>query len=316
MNPRMLFSALVLLAALGGAMSWRAFSLRAATQKHLVAVERNTREIATELRAAQERLAAAETKREQFRVKLRDIGAAEIAAAPALPKSAGTSARSGALTLNEEIKRWQEEQRRPEAQLKDLAERRARLPNTFGLFYRQLRLTAEEVRAFEDIAMRREEQVGDLMAVAQAQGLSLGDRAVSKLWETIHGDIERQQRELLGEAGFQELKTYERTAGIRDVVRHLAALTTVFGETFTPQQIERLVPLIANTTEGFRKGQYASAIAVDWNAALAAAATVLSPRQIELISTFEPDGGGMFHARWNGELVKATRPESLSLPKG
>ena len=150
----------------------------------------------------------------------------------------------------------------------------------------------------------------DLNSVAQAQGLSLSDAAVSKLRGGIMAEYDQQQRVALGDAGFEELRTYERTSGVRKIARNLAALATVQDAPFSPLQLEQLVGVFANASAAYRNGGGASASNVDWDAALTEAAAVLSPRQLELIRTIEPDGGGILHARWSAELTKAAREES------
>ena len=287
-------------------IAWRTAQARVVVRLQVAENARRGRELEAELIAAQARATAIAAQRAQLTAKIQAT-ATSISPTETAPPRPAKRDKPGAPTLAEAIKQWQEDQKRPETQLRFLAERRGRLPETYGPFYRQLRLMPTEVRAFEDIRMHKEEAEADLLAVAQSQGLSLGDKSVGKLWNDIQADVERQQRELLGEGGLQELKNYERSAGVRDLARNFAALTAVFGEPISPKQIEQLIPQLANASPEYRKGRFALASSLDWTTALAAAAGVLTARQFELVSTLDADGGGLFHARWNAELVKATR---------
>ena len=157
----------------------------------------------------------------------------------------------------------------------------------------------------------------DLTAAAHAQGLSLEDPAVSKLRAQLFAEHEQQQRALLGDKGYHELQGYERTLAPRELMRSLAAVAVVEGVPFSPQQIEQLIGLAASASSGYRKGGTAGTIDVDWDLVLEQSRSLLSERQFALVKSSEPPGGGIFHARWNAELVKATRgAKKANSPKG
>src|SRR5205814_5283202 len=107
--------------------------------------------------------------------------------------------------------------------------------------------------------------------------------------------MQAAERELLGEAGYQQLGEYERTQPMRDFVGDLAASLVFSGDSISAAQANQLTQILAEASETYRQGARApspwadlqGAIfarqpargSIDTEAVLARARTVLSPTQ-------------------------------------
>ncbi len=281
-------------------VAWRARQARILEEATIAVARRDHAALVGRAAGLRERLA-----KEQERAR-----AAQAVRTPArvvAPEIREAKAKPRELTVSDVIKLYQQEGNRPEAQVRALAARRAGLTERFAPFYRRARLTPPQIQAFEDIWMRRDERHGDLNAAAHSQGLSLSDPGVARMRGEIYAEHEKAQRALLGDVGYGELRDHERSMGAWDMVRHLSAAATVRGVPFSTEQMDRFVRATVNASDSYRKGQNVSTGEVDWGAVLEQAAGFLSASQLALVRTSEPPGGGIFGARWNSELNKATR---------
>lgn len=310
MNARVAGSLVALLFLAAGCAAWRAREARVEAENVASVAAMRGAEIDRETTRLHERLTAVEQKTAQLRAQTESKSKRDRV------RDAVAVTSQKQATLSEVIKQAAEEAKRPEAQVRALATRRAGLVDQFAPFYRRARLAPPQVQAFEDIWMRREESHGDLNAAAQSQDLSLSDPAVAKLRGEIFADYERAQRQLLGEAAYRELQDYERATSAWNIVRHVSAAATVRGVSLSREQMDGLADAIANASASYRSGQSMSVADVDWGAVEVRTAEVLSARQWEFVRTMEPPGGGLFSARWNAELNKTLRAAKRSGPQG
>lgn len=198
---------------------------------------------------------------------------------------------------------------RPESQVRWFASRRTATRRLYAPLFRGLNLDDAQREAFVAHKAKLDESNSDLNAAAHAQGFDINDPAIVKLRGEFYSSYEKAQRELLGETGYRELKEFERTSGARDRVGNLAGLAAVSGLALTPVQADQLVRAIAEASPAYRKGGNASIVDLDWPALEAAMGTILSAEQRTLFATQEAPGSGLFFARWNVELLRATRAE-------
>lgn len=213
-------------------------------------------------------------------------------------------------TFAELVRRSVGDSDRPEEQVRWFALLRAANHREYAAFFRGLNLDDAQRAAFVAHKAKLDEQHSDLNAAARAQGFGTNDPAIIKLRGELYSTYEKSQRELLGEAGYRELKEFERTSDVRSNVADLAGLAAVSGLALTPVQRDQLVRAIAEASPTYRKGGRANlALDVEWPVLQAAMANILTEEQHTLFATQEPGGSGLFFARWNAELVRATRAE-------
>lgn len=194
-----------------------------------------------------------------------------------------------------------------EGQRQELVWQRAHLGESYQSLIQSLGLRPDQAQRFEDALVRRAEDQLDIAAVMREHGLTLLDPALAELWNKPLQDYQYSQKELLGEEGYRKLQEYDRTISVRDLVRSFIGVTTREGQPLNAVQAEQLVEIFAATTESYIRGGQASALSTDWDAGLKEAQKVVSPEQLRLISTYEPQGGagGIAWMRFNKKLNDA-----------
>lgn len=300
---------MLLLAAIALVAVWTSSKLSARQEAGRVLAQAET--ALTRVESAKQAAHNAYAEQERQRAQLRR----EVAAAPASP--ATTASTPAAVEPNAEVKALSKmaaedhaARKTPKGQLVDLAWRRANVGEANAAFYRSAGWSPERVRAYEDILMKREEGVADLQAVAAERGSSMEHPDFQKLSGALYLDYEKSARELLGGEDYTKLVNFGRTVSVRDLVGSVAGAALVEGVPLSAQQVERLVQALAETSESYRKGQTAMGIDFDWAAVELLLPGILSEQQLAFVRTMEAPGGGLFHIRWNAELVKATSAEA------
>ncbi|MCX6068205.1 MAG: hypothetical protein NT121_21055, partial [Chloroflexi bacterium] len=129
-------------------------------------------------------------------------------------------------------------------------------------------------------------------------------------------DYQAAQRDLLGEAGHQQLLDHERTVGVRDMVNGWAGGAVVVARTpFTQQQGEQLIQILANASTRYRNGGNADVKNIDWDVADAQARAILSDSQFNLYKTMEPPlpNGARFQSQFFRLVDEAQRADAKVL---
>ena len=298
-------------AVLGGLVWWDSQSTRGA-ERTRAAIVADIAKIADKLREVEPRLVEADEARKRAQTALDALKqkppVAPVEKTPSLPVR-----RSGSIL---ELIRND-----PEAEAFFLASRRADLAAKYGPLILALKLTPEAAAKFKDAFIRLEEDRMDLAAVLRTQGTEANSRSVIELQAKAQADYEASQRALLGEAGYQQLKDFERTSSTRGMVSAVAGVAAVESVPFTPQQADALVQAIANASENYRKGYQANHNDVDWSAVEAQARTILSPEQFAVFTTMDPgpSRGGLLQTRMYALVAQASKAEAgkpTATPKG
>jgi hypothetical protein len=147
-----------------------------------------------------------------------------------------------------------------------------------GPLFTSLNLSPAQTERLKDIMMERFQSLADAIDAAQARGLSMADPEVKATYQTSVNKMENDLHTLLGDAGYEQLKQFGATAGIREVVRSLASDLYHGSAPLTAQQGEQLVQLVANHS-GQNSSGYNPASA-DWETIFAQAAQFLTDTQI------------------------------------
>lgn len=229
--------------------------------------------------------------------------------------SKATKGIPSAAEFAEMVTRWHEEQKTPEGQRRELVWRTERLAESFAPLIESLGLTADQAERFRESAFRRAEQQMDVLAVAEAHGLTLMDPSIGAIWNKNEQDYQNEQRALLGPEGYEKFREYGRTVDIRNTVRSFVGATTLAGHPLTAAQGEELVRIFADTTPDYRKGGTARGLTVDWEAGIEKARAVVSPEQLQVILSHETPGGqgGLAWAKFNRLLQEARDADRPSM---
>jgi hypothetical protein len=205
----------------------------------------------------------------------------------------------------------------PDAEAFYIASKRADLAAIYGPLFRALKLTPEAAAKFQDAFIRKEEDQMDLAALLRMQGAETNGKALMEFQAKSQTDYEASQRALLGEAGYQQLQDYERTASTRGMVSAIAGVAALERAPFTPQQADALVQAIAGASENYRKGYQANHNDVDWSAIEAQARTILTPEQFAVFSRMDPGPSrpGLLQTRMYALVAQANREEAAKTPR-
>lgn len=218
---------------------------------------------------------------------------------------------SGASSFAEAQRKWAQEFDRPEEQVRWFEQRRASNRRKYEGLFRQLGLNEAQREQFIRNFSEREERHSDLNAAAKALGFELESPDIVKARGELYAEHDKAQKALLGEAGYRAMEDYDRTSRVRESVANLAGLAAVSGVPLLAGQTEALVRALAEAVPGYRRGGTATLTDAEPAAVDAALAQVLTPEQHAVLKTQEAPGGagGIFHARWTGELNRATAAE-------
>lgn len=310
MKAAIFVAALTIAVAIGGWWNWRAHAARTKAAAAVSEERARAAVLRREAERAERRAAEAQVKAESARATAQSISVRKTQPA-ALPKT-----EAGTLSWAEAARKWAQEHDRPEAQVRWFEQRRANSRRRYAGLFRQLGLSAEQREQFVRNLSQREERDSDLSAAAQAVGVELNAEEISSARGEIYSEYAVAQKALLGEAGYRALQEYDRTAGLREVVANLAGLAAVNGVALSPAQAEQLVSELAEAVPAYRNGGRASLLEAEPDAVQAALARVLTAEQQAVLATQEAPGvaGGLFHARWNAELTRATSAEKEAVP--
>ena len=183
----------------------------------------------------------------------------------------------------------------PELQARYLAARRRDLGVTYGPYLAEAGLTPAQAEKFKDIKVAAVENAMDLNSTMRARGLAETDPAVQLLRSQSEEAMHAAERDLLGEAGYQQLAEYERKMPTREFVSGLAASLVFSGDPISATQANQLTQILAEASESYRNGTQAISPGpnldeplrtrqparepIDSAQALARARAVLSPAQ-------------------------------------
>lgn len=172
----------------------------------------------------------------------------------------------------------------PVAQNLYLAYQRSALRIDYWPVLQQLRLSPEKTAEFVENVLKRRAAEMDLQSAMLAKKLDWSDPAVQATMRQQHDAYETAQRATLGDAGFTELKKFEKDQFPRNMVDTISAEATLAGVSLEPEQRRALQAAIVGASSG--NGYY------HWDKVDEVARNILTPAQFELIHSGEWMGGG------------------------
>jgi hypothetical protein len=140
---------------------------------------------------------------------------------------------------------------RPEIQRLMAIQERSSLDSRYADLFRNLSLSPDQLARFKDLLVEKRTAVGDVRAAAREQGLNARNdpAAVAKLVADTQAEIDATIRETLGESGFKQYETYEKTLPQRNVVNQLEQRLSYSSTPLTPQQTDQLVAILASSAQ-------------------------------------------------------------------
>ena len=213
-------------------MAWQRKSAAAEVKAAELALK--MRESEASARAAAERMAALEA---QLAVVKKTIAGAPANAAPAAPRASVSGVS------------WDN----PGYARAYIEKHRAGLRLRFGPLYRALNLSPEQIAKFESTLTEGQQGVVDVWVEASKQGLPAGGNSasstsVARLTSGPLGIMENGLKELLGEAGYENFKQFEKARGNRELIASLAGSLYSSEVPLSVVQGESLAAIMASNT--------------------------------------------------------------------
>jgi hypothetical protein len=194
----------------------------------------------------------------------------------------------------------------PKAEVAMIARQKAMVLRAHGSFFHAHRLSAEQIRRFEEIQARQWEQYMDIRALARLENAP-GEQEIAALQQQASDVQEAAQAELLGEPLYRAFKEHERTEGVQNIVVFgFAGAAAVDGIPITAQQGEQLLQAAVEAAGPDPTLAHEQLIKkIDWAALDEKAQKILTPPQFTLFKNSAPYTG--FSSRWKYELDTAVR---------
>ena len=149
--------------------------------------------------------------------------------------------------------------------------------DTYGVLYRKLGLTPDQIDRFEAVLQERSS-----FSFATSDGGS-----VSFNFATNRNSLteqETQLREILGEDNYAQYTEYSRTGGARQYTTELAAALYYTDSALTAEQTKRVELILAQNDASYRADKFVGYNLIDWDQVMAQAPGVLSARQLEAMN--------------------------------
>jgi RNA polymerase sigma factor (sigma-70 family) len=144
----------------------------------------------------------------------------------------------------------------------------------FQRFYRQLGLTPEQTRRFEEI-MARQDQANLDGQIARDLG-----RDEQEIYRQSGPEWSKAMRELLGDSGKKHLEDYLRALPLRYFVDATAARSYASAEPITLAQADQLIAIVLQHTPIYQQGKGTDPAKVSWNEVWGPAAQILTSEQL------------------------------------
>jgi hypothetical protein len=213
-------------------------------------------ELARQLALNQERIHAAEGEQRSLQAILEAKPAAPKPAQPGPAKVLVLDPKMAATA--EAIARtpWRDVvlEKNPELQSRYLAVKRRDLGVAYGPFVAESGLPPDQAGRLLDIKLTAAENTMDLNSTTRARGLTENDPAVQTTRRQSDEAMHAAERDMLGEAGYQQLLEFERKIPSRDFVSGLAAALVLSGEPISATQASQLTQILAEASETYRNG--------------------------------------------------------------
>jgi hypothetical protein len=253
---------LIVIIAIGVAVSWRARRERAANETEMASISK-------EHEASRRKIAA-----ERRRLQLAQDARASLAA-PSPGEAAGT-APSGSRKLSPEAALASNP-----ALLAEYLRYQHEVPDwSRGHMFRVVGFSPGQIEQWKQMTVQDVQRRLDLIAAVETQGLGRN----SDTFKALSAENQRRRREKEVEI-LDDLepryREYQRLEGVRGLVEWLTRTGVYQDETITGEQLERATRIIAaNTGQVLRSGSGGEIPIIDWTAATVQLKDTLSPSQI------------------------------------
>jgi hypothetical protein len=181
---------------------------------------------------------------------------------------------------------------KPEVQAMITSEQKALLDYRYGALFRNLNLPPDQLEKLKTLLIDRQNVVQDVYAAASDQGIDpRQDRdTFNKMVSDARNSVNDTIKSVLGEAGYNQLTTYDQTMPQRNLVSVLQQRLS-YSDPLSPSQADQLVQVLAsnpspNSGDGARRsvdlgggfaGRFAGGVGPSINAVVGPGAVTITP---------------------------------------
>lgn len=180
-----------------------------------------------------------------------------------------------------------------------LAERRAEIATEYALMTDAARSTEARDRLITAL-LEREELRYDIESIRKSRRLPGASPEITASLESAESRFASEIRDIPGVAEYKVWKAYEESLEARRYLASVAAVATLSGLPFTRAQLEELTGALIDASPVKSSTGKPDVKAADWISVDTAAASILSPEQLELFSMVDAP---MDHVR-NSKFVR------------
>jgi hypothetical protein len=170
-----------------------------------------------------------------------------------------------------------------------LAAFRAGLTLDWGLLFKTLGLSADQVEKLKDILTQREDDDITVESAAAARGVGESDPEIAALDDRLDAASKAAIRALVGQPDYQAIHQYMHDQAVVPVVNQLAETVYAGNEPLTADQAMALTRALAASSTQTQNGRAIDGT-VDWDAAQARAAAILTPAQLAAFADIRQQG--------------------------
>jgi hypothetical protein len=139
---------------------------------------------------------------------------------------------------------------KPEVQALMSVQQKAAVEARYAALFKNLNLTPAQADQLKTVLADRQTTMQDVMSAALDQGLDpRRDReAYQKLMDGARADVNASIKAVIGDSGFAQFETYEKTMPQRNIVNQLQQRLSYSDTPLTGTQADQLVQILANNT--------------------------------------------------------------------
>ncbi len=139
---------------------------------------------------------------------------------------------------------------KPEVQALINVQQKARIDAQYAALFKNLNLSPEQTEKLKTILADRQTTLQDASAAAREQGIDprRDPDSYQKLMASVQSDINASIKSVLGDSGFTQFESYEKTLPQRNVVNQLQQRLSYTDTPLTTTQAEQLVQILASNT--------------------------------------------------------------------
>ena len=137
---------------------------------------------------------------------------------------------------------------KPEVQALMNVAQKARIDAQYAALFRSLNLSPDQADKVKNLLADRQTTMQDVMNAARDQGINprTDPQGFQQLVASAQNDVNNGLKAVLGDAGFNQLQTYDQTMPQRNVVNQLQQRLSVTDTPLTSAQADQLVQVLAS----------------------------------------------------------------------